>query len=321
MIDMTRCADPCYAISENTHNIAQRFYFIQRLLKLGEAISRQSSQKIVLKTKDIDPELFSHNQIKEIMTTLKKTKSIKPLSDLWLNSFITYKYINDPLFNREFTAALLHTLRYQKNNIAIKNFLTPITPLQEIIDTDTIVIYFYALKRLSKPFEKLESITIPTDSTFLNCFDSIDRFFKTKITTHIEKIRSTKKLTPLFDLWIDIKQYRYAHDINYIKELSALILIVYKKILLCKSIEPNKQTSIDKEESMLLEPYEQIDSCSLEQIFESIDEQLEKLENEPIVLSSEGSLTSYWYQRLGEWAPLARAKEIFMHYLKHMIHL
>jgi hypothetical protein len=302
--------EPLFTISPHTHDIAQRFYFIKRLSRLGECITNEKIQKLTLHTHEINPHLFFNPLIKATLSAIKETHSIQPLCTLWTDYFARYKYVTDPLFNQEFTAALLHILKNQKDLLHTKNIPIPSALLEGDIDTNAIALYFYALKRLSKPFDMLQKAIAHSSDEFLNCFESIDCFFKTDIISCIAKIRSKKNLTPLFSLWHDIQRYRYINDIGYVKEFSALLLIIYKKGLLCKK---NKEGRDEKKSSPEL--YEHIETCSLEELLESIDAELDELTTKMAAKSTE-----HWYTFLTHWAPLTRIQEIIKYYLISVVY-
>ncbi len=266
-------------------------------------------QKLTLHTQNINPHLFTNPLIKKTLLAIKETHSIQPLCTLWTDHFARYKYVTDSSFNQEFTAAVVHVLKQQKEVIP-KNIPLPTTPFEKEIDTNAIALYFYALKRLSKPFDILQKAIALSSNDLLNCFESIDCFFKTDITSCIAKIRSKRNLTPLFNLWHDIQRYRYINDIGYVKEFSALILIIYKKGLLCKKDNPR-----NSQEKSSPELYEHIESCSLEELLESIDIELDELTTKMAKKSA-----AHWYDFFIPWTPLARIHEIIKYYVISVIY-
>lgn len=267
-----------------THGVNQRFYLISRLNQIVQLIAHNLNNGKNVCHINLYQGVFQHTAIKETIEQIKEKKNLLPLLHLW-EAFITYRFINDTLFEKELIRLLLLVCYQVSTEKCIEKNITEKNNGFEInnVSTDDITRNFYTIQRMNRCIENLTTMQNEMndlleqnqpkrvhdleDITFLE--EKIP-FEHNKIRECIYHIYQQKELTPLLDMYRDYTSYRYASDYLFLKEQLHLLFLVHKNMLTKKLSNQNEQIIIHEME-FIQDVCEHIEELSIDQILDVID--------------------------------------------------
>jgi len=290
-------------INAHTEAIYYRYYLIKRLEVAMHLLEKSGAQKSLF-VDQID-ENYSHHIINEAIKHMQHEKSIAPVVLVW-QMFASYQYVGDQVFNKEFVYLvffLYEHIVYQKRKEVVRgahieyilnaiDYLIIGQPierrLQETyiqVKTDHISQCFFVGKRLEKTMRVLlyiydhEKVALQergTTSSFDAVVDELGRFSHHRVREAIIGMERTKSLAPLVQVCAEYRQYRFAADDLFLKEMLMHIFLVYKSLLF-KQLSAATEQVIMTEMQQVLELYEHIEEMPLDETLEAIDMVTDKL--------------------------------------------
>ena len=293
-------------INAKTEAIYYRYYLIKRLevamhLLLEPAVQANISvDQIVLDS-------CGHAAMYDVLEQMQEQKSIAPLDVAW-QQFVSYQYIDDPSFNAAFIALMfsVYEQMVEKKDRAIGHVERMLADIDTIthklagykliehsqrdqhiteVKTDQIAQCFLVSKRLEKTMQVLLYMhrrgghtlhTKAQDTSFDLLMDELDRFDHQRVREAIIIMCKSKSLAPLLHLCAEYRQYRFASDDTFLKEMLMHIFLVYKSLLF-KQLSVTTEQVIMTEMQQILDVYEHIEQMPLDETLEAIDMATDKL--------------------------------------------
>jgi len=230
------------SISGRVESIHRQKYLTTRLKRAMGFLRQMPAQK-TRTLLHLDPAEFRHPVIMDTVTAIQQHHSLQPLFDSW-ESLVGFRYVDDPLFAREFTELILIIQRQlvqrsgesETKYLPSMNGIDALLALEGTTYTEAMALRYYYSKRIEHSVNLLKKMLCNRQVFFEQ--DGEGTFVPTRFHTFehpevqqcIEQMNHQNSLMPLIRLSDSFANMKCLNDEQFLKEFLLLHLAVQYNI-------------------------------------------------------------------------------------------
>ncbi len=276
--------DDIYKITPYSQQVMLRFYVVARLQRVVKLMEQFTSVYA--------PNFFEHwSEFKQYKFLTHPTFETQFIKEVFHMLHMIYQGaldrkqipVNDD-YSRDYYLALIDRMYNQVTGDAVANRF--FDDFEETVDVDDIMTRFYAIHRLERVFDVLKVASTRYGSYEID-EDEIQQLTHGRVKDVQIHMIEQQSIEPIFILWQDLSEFRYAQDRKFLKELLVMVFTTYKHLMTNYELGTASNQILHNEIMELTDVYEKIDLLTTQELLDAIDHAtmvvlnvVQKIENE-----------------------------------------
>jgi len=199
--------------------------------------------------------------------------------------------INDH-YSRDYYLALIDRMYNQVTGESTANRF--FDDFEETVDVDDIMTRFYTIHRLERVFNVLKTASTRFGSYEVD-EDEIQQLTHGRVKDVQIHMIKQQSIEPIFILWQDLAEFRYAQDRKFLKEMLVMVFTTYKHLMTNFELSSASNHVLNSEIMELTDIYEKMDLLTTQESLDAIDRATMVVLNIVQKIENESSLSWAYY--------------------------